>query len=298
MVGEQLGERALNWILRIMGLVLTIVPIVAAFAVNGWNLQATVMPDTERIQSLIPQEGMGDMISVGNFQLLGDTDTFDPTAHYVISWENAESKLINDLGHVIGYVDLGNSGAHAGHAPTYAFLGEAGCKGCSTPDGDNADPSKDCVNPNDGIAPVFDLNPSAGSFSSPLPMTIPGIIGRDDPTNAVIVRSTLEQIREAFTRAGWDFYYPCEGYASEEPHTNMGEVADAFLNEPTTQYHVRIFYGGNDPTYGDWYYIGAHYEGQNAVPSAGAPITVRNPFSFALTLDNFTADIYCSADNY
>jgi len=290
-----MGERALGWSLTGMGVLFWIVPIIAAFGVHGWDPVATIMPETDALQSLFSQQ-VENMTEVGELRILGDLTTFDPTDHYVRSWERAESKLVSDLGNVLGYVDLGNEGPHHGHAPTYEIFGEAGCKGCSTPDYDNADPTKDCVSPNDGNAPVFEFNAQKGAFSTPLPLDIPKIIGRDDPTNAVVVRSNIDQIKTAFLAAGWEFYYPCEGYTSPEPHTPLGEIADAFLDDDDNQYHVRIFYGGHDDIYGDWYYMGAHYEGQNAVPAVVIPMKFSNPFQFPITVDNMDGDILCAAD--
>jgi hypothetical protein len=85
---------------------------------------------------------------------------------------------------------------------------------------------------------------------------------------------------------------------SPEPHTPIGEVADAFLDEDNLQHHVRIFYGGHDSTYGDWYYMGAHYEGQNSVPAVGVPVDFTNPYSFSITVENISVDVFCASDNY
>lgn len=275
-------------------IILLVVPVLAAFASKGWDLRATAVGDLGPLEDLTSGEPE---VEVGEFGLLENLDSFRPSYHYVISWENAESKLISDLGQVIGYVDLGNAGSHAGHAPTKDIPG-FGCAGCTIPDYDDADPNKDCVNPNDGIAPVFEFSASPGSFAAPLPMNIPPIVGRDDPTNAVVVRSSIDAIEAAFINAGWEFYRPCEGFMSPEPHTPIGEVADAFLDEGEYQYHIRIFYGGHDSTYGDWYYMGAHYEGQNSVPAVGVPVNFTNPYSFSITVENVFIDVFCASDNY
>lgn len=292
-----MSERVLGWSLTIIGLLLSIMPIVAAFGVHGWNPVATVMPETDLLQSLFSQQGLENMGAMGDFQVFGDLSSVNPSHHYVHSWEDAETRLKNDFGqYFIGDASLGNAGTYTGHAPTQN-IPDIGCAGDTTPDSDDT-PTMDCANPNDGTAPVFEFSASPGTLTPPLPMIVPTIIGDHDPTNAVVVRSNIDAIETAFTNAGWDFYYPCEGFTGAEPHTPMGEVADAFLNIGDHQYHIRIFYGGHDSTYGDWYYMGAHYEGQNAVPSVGAPMTFNNPFNFPITIDNFAAEIYCSTDNY
>lgn len=42
--GIWMGERALVWGLRLLGIALFIGPFIAAFAVHDWDLQAAVMP--------------------------------------------------------------------------------------------------------------------------------------------------------------------------------------------------------------------------------------------------------------
>jgi len=289
-----MDERTLRICLILLSIALLLGPILIAFAAKGWDFHATVIGDLGPLENLTSKEPE---VEVGEFGILGDLDEFKPSYHYVISWENAESKLVSDLGHVIGHVDLGNAGPHEGHSPTKDISG-FGCAGDNIPDYDDADPNKDCVNPNDGTAPVFEFSASPGSFSAPLPMDIPPIVGRDDPTNAVVVRSSIDAIKTAFTNAGWEFYYPCEGFMSPEPHTPIGEVADAFLDEGDYQHHIRIFYGGHDSTYGDWYYMAAHYEGQNSVPAVGVPVNFTNPYSFSIKVENVSVDVLCSSDDY
>jgi LEA14-like dessication related protein len=289
-----MGEKTLRIGLILLTIALTLGPILVALIAHGWDFQAVATPDPNLLEGLTssPPEMIMENIGLLGFE---NTVPFDPSHHYVHSWEESESQLENDLGNagtfIIGHVDLGNAGAYAGHAPWPT------CAGCTTPDYDNADPDKDCVSPNDGIAPVFEFNDPPGSLTLPLPMDIPEKIVEHDPVNAIVVRSSLESIRAAFTDAGWDFYYPDEGFLCPEPHTPMGEVADAFLNIGDHQHHVRIFYGGNDSTYGDWYYMGAHYEGQNEKPIIGARVSLTNSYTFPITVENVTFDILCSVDN-
>lgn len=54
-----MGERALSWSLRLLSVALWVGPLIAAFAVHGWNIQAAVMPSqaemneiTKRFQTL------------------------------------------------------------------------------------------------------------------------------------------------------------------------------------------------------------------------------------------------------
>lgn len=285
-----MGERTLRIGLILLSIALMLGPILVALSAHGWDFQAVVTPSPNPLEELTsesPEMGVGD-IDILRFE---NTIPFDPSDHYVRSWEAAESRLKNDLGHVIGLVDLGNAGAYEGHSPWPT------CAGCSTPDYDNADPNRDCVSPNNGKAPVFEFNDPPGPLTLPLPMDIQKETINQDPVNAIVVRSSLESIGAAFTGAGWEFYSPCEGFVGPEPHTPLGEVADAFLTIGDNQYHVRIFYGGEDSTYGDWYYMGAHYEGQNAKPIVGATVTLTNPYNFPIRVENVAFDILCSSDN-
>jgi len=47
-----LGERALGWGLKLLGIALFVGPFIAAFAVHNWDLQATVMPSQEEMDEL------------------------------------------------------------------------------------------------------------------------------------------------------------------------------------------------------------------------------------------------------
>jgi LEA14-like dessication related protein len=284
-----MGKRALSIGLFLLSIALSVGPILVGLSAHGWDFKAAVTPSYNPMKELSEQQPE---MSIGNLGVLrfDNVIPFDPSHHYVHSWEEAESKLVNDLGYVIGHVDLGNAGAYEGHAPFYD------CAGCFIPDNDTADPGKDCVSPNDGTAPVFEFNVPPGPLTAPLPMDVPRMIIEHDPVNAIVVRSSIESIRAAFVDANWEFYYPCEGFFCPEPHTPMGEIADAFLSVGEHQYHVRIFYGGYDDTYGNWYYMGAHYEGQNARPIVGATVNLTNPYNFPLKMENVDLKISCSAD--
>jgi hypothetical protein len=289
-----MGERTLGIGLFLLSIAFLVVPLLVALGTYGLSPDL-VMPSPNPIEELENVEELE--YDVGEFEILGDLDSFAPENHYVISWEDAESKLVDDLGqYVIGNVDLGNVGSYAGHSPSKDIPG-IGCAGDSTPDNDDT-PDNDCINPNDGIAPVFEFSASPGPLMTPLPMDVPAIVGRHDPTNAVVVRSSIDAIKAAFIDAGWEFEYPCEGYLSDEPHTPMGELAGAFLDVGNYQYHVRIFYGGHNSIYGDWYYVGAHYEGQNFAPAVGTEVSLTNPFSFPITIENIDVEVLCASDDY
>lgn len=47
-----MGERALGWGLKLLGIALFVGPFIAAFAVHNWDLQATVMPSQEEMDEL------------------------------------------------------------------------------------------------------------------------------------------------------------------------------------------------------------------------------------------------------
>lgn len=47
-----MGERALSWGLRLLGIALFVGPFIAAFAVHNWDLQAAVMPSQEEISGV------------------------------------------------------------------------------------------------------------------------------------------------------------------------------------------------------------------------------------------------------
>ena len=51
-LGIDLGERALGWGLKLLGIALFVGPFIAAFAVHNWDLQATVMPSQEEMDEL------------------------------------------------------------------------------------------------------------------------------------------------------------------------------------------------------------------------------------------------------
>lgn len=290
-----MGERVLGLGLKLLGIALFVGPFIAAFAAHNWDFQAVVTPEQD-FETIIPSEF--ETPQMGEFEILrfDNTVPFDPSHHYVHSWEDAEAKLENDLGQVLGHVDLGNAGSYEGHSPTKDMPEWGGCAGDSIPDYDTADPTRDCVNPNDGIAPVFEFNTPQGSFVTPLSMSVPGVVGHD-PVNAVVVRSSLDLIQAAFIDAGWEFYSPDEGFFGPESHTPIGEVADAFLDIGEHQYHIRVFYGGQDSTYGDWYYIAAHYEGQNAKPVMGVKVSLKSPFDFSLRVENFAIELFCATDD-
>lgn len=289
-----MGRRALGLGLSLLSAVLLVGPILVALGTYGLSLDL-VIPSPNPLEELTSPEELE--YNVGELSVLGGLDSFAPEKHYVISWEDAETKLIDDFGqYLIGNVNLGNAGSYEGHSPS-KDIPDIGCAGCSTPDNDDT-PDRDCVNPNDGIAPVFEFSASPGPLTTPLPLGVPAIVGRHDPTNAVVVRSSMDAIESAFVDAGWIFQYPCEGYASEEPHTPMGELADAFLNVGDYQYHVRFFYGGHNSTYGDWYYLGAHYEGQNFAPAIGVEVDLTNPFSFPIKIENADIDVLCAQDDH
>lgn len=47
-----MGERALGWGLKLLGIALFVGPFIAAFAVHNWDFQATVMPSQEEMDEL------------------------------------------------------------------------------------------------------------------------------------------------------------------------------------------------------------------------------------------------------
>jgi len=47
-----MGERALGWGLRLLGIALFIGPFIAAFAAHNWDLQAAVMPSQEEMDEV------------------------------------------------------------------------------------------------------------------------------------------------------------------------------------------------------------------------------------------------------
>ena len=51
-LGIEVGERALSWGLKLLGIALFVGPFIAAFAVHNWDLQATVMPSQEEMDEL------------------------------------------------------------------------------------------------------------------------------------------------------------------------------------------------------------------------------------------------------
>ena len=225
-----MGERALGIGLFLLSVAFLIGPILVALSAYGLSPDL-IIPSPNPLEELTSTEELE--YNTGELGVLGDLDSFAPEKHYVISWEDAESKLVNDFGqYLIGNVDLGNAGTYEGHSPSKDIPG-IGCAGCSTPDNDDT-PDRDCANPNDGVAPVFEFSASPGPLTTPLPMEVPAIVGRHDPTNAIVVRSSMDAIEAAFVDAGWIFQYPCEGYASEELHTPMGEpVSYTHLTLPT-----------------------------------------------------------------
>ncbi len=64
-----MGERALGWGLRLLGIALFIGPFIAAFAAHNWDLQAAVMPSQaerdevkERLTGVFAEEFSGDIL--------------------------------------------------------------------------------------------------------------------------------------------------------------------------------------------------------------------------------------------
>lgn len=47
-----MGERALGWGLKLLGIALFVGPFIAAFAVHNWDLKATVMPSQEEMDEI------------------------------------------------------------------------------------------------------------------------------------------------------------------------------------------------------------------------------------------------------
>lgn len=47
-----MGERALGWGLKLLGIALFVGPFIAAFAVHNWDLKATVMPSQEEMDNI------------------------------------------------------------------------------------------------------------------------------------------------------------------------------------------------------------------------------------------------------
>lgn len=75
-----MGERALGWGLRLLGIALFIGPFIAAFAVHNWDIQATVMPSQaeideleEKVTGLFDEEFSEDMFTVGDPTYSGTT---------------------------------------------------------------------------------------------------------------------------------------------------------------------------------------------------------------------------------
>ncbi len=62
-----MGERALGWGLKLLGIALFIGPFIAAFAAHNWDLQAAVVPSqaemdevNERVSGLVVEEGFSE----------------------------------------------------------------------------------------------------------------------------------------------------------------------------------------------------------------------------------------------
>ena len=73
-----MGERALAWGLRLLGIALFVGPFIAAFAVHNWDLQAAVMPSQEEmdeveetLSGIFDEEFSEDIFTLG-------TQTFPP----------------------------------------------------------------------------------------------------------------------------------------------------------------------------------------------------------------------------
>ncbi|TES83163.1 MAG: hypothetical protein E3J91_03625 [Hadesarchaea archaeon] len=75
-----MGERALSWGLRLLGIALFVGPFIAAFAVHNWDLKATVMPSqeemdeiTETISGLFGEGFSEDTFTIGTPTSSGNT---------------------------------------------------------------------------------------------------------------------------------------------------------------------------------------------------------------------------------
>ncbi|MQY68082.1 MAG: hypothetical protein GH150_01675 [Hadesarchaea archaeon] len=75
-----MGERALGWGLKLLGIALFVGPFIAAFAVHNWDLKATVMPSqeemdeiTETISGLFGEGFSEDTFTIGTPTSSGNT---------------------------------------------------------------------------------------------------------------------------------------------------------------------------------------------------------------------------------
>ncbi len=78
-----MGERALSWGLRLLGIALFIGPFIAAFAAHNWDIQAAFVPSqaqidkvNEQISGLVVEEGFSeDPLTFDNLDYSDDTIT-------------------------------------------------------------------------------------------------------------------------------------------------------------------------------------------------------------------------------
>lgn len=76
-----MGERALGWGLKLLGIALFIGPFIAAFAAHDWDIQAAVVPSqaemdevNERVTGLVVEEGFSeDPLTFDNLDYRDDT---------------------------------------------------------------------------------------------------------------------------------------------------------------------------------------------------------------------------------
>lgn len=104
-----MGERALGWGLRLLGLFLMIGPFIIALGSHNWDIQAAVLPSEAELGQV--QETLSGILGGGGFSentLTIESSTFDGTTIMVTLRFNSPFKFPIKIADLSGYVSCGD----------------------------------------------------------------------------------------------------------------------------------------------------------------------------------------------